>query len=750
MAIQDSIKGPVGRVPGQPMPGQRASGQGVWSWIALGFAGFALLPWYALNGAGFFSIAWFSGFPSAASGPALWHIAQGKSWLLLPALPLLGAVAAAFIPREQTLHARLLAGAGLAGLILLLAQGFAIDHRGPTLDLLQRILSAPDVKQSGLGAGAALLGFAHLMLFARGLARRGFCRGDAFTVGAITLIVTLIGLFVFYPVLTVLLQAFGGPLGEAMAKTFDASIWSLACLTGPLRCSVAWNTLFLAVVVGAGTTLLGLAFALIAIRTGFRFKPVLRVLTVLPIITPPFVIGLALILLFGRSGAVTALLMDWFDIPRSRWIYGFTGVAIAQLLAFTPIAFLVLIGVVQGIAPSLEEAAQTLRANRWITFRTVTWPLLRPGVANAFLLGFVESLADFGNPLVLGGSYEVLSTKIFFAIVGAAHDESRAAILAMILLSFTLLAFWAQQSWLGKRSYTTMTGKGDSGLPPPLPRGVSFACYALALPWALFTAVIYLTILFGGFVKAVGRDHSFTLAHYISGFAVEWGPNGLLFTGSAWGSFGITLWISVISAPLTAGIGVLTAWLLTRQQFAGRRAFEFGTMLSFAIPGTVIGISYVLAFNVPPLELTGTGIILVICFIFRNMPVGVRAGIATLSQIDKSLDEASLTLGAGAAGTFRRIMMPLLRPAIVAALVYSFVRAMTAVSAIIFLVTAQYNMATAYIVGRVEAGELGLAIAYSSVLIAVMVLAIAAIQFVVGERKLGRRGMSASPLPAAG
>jgi iron(III) transport system permease protein len=730
-------------------PSARSAGQGIWGWLAVGIAGFVLLPWYALPGSGLFSLTWLGNYPTAGTASAFWQIvAQDRAWLLLPALPLLGIAAAVAVPRDLPLHGRLLTCFGLTGFALLLLQGFAIDHRGPTWPALQPLLPV-DAKQPGLGLGAALLGFAYLMLFARGLARRGYCRSDAFTVGAITLIVALIGLFVFFPVLSVLLQAFAGPPADIMTKGFDRSIWGLDCLSSNLRCGVAWNTLFLAVVVGAGTTLLGLAFALIAVRTGFRFKPLLRLLTILPIITPPFVIGLALVLLFGRSGAVTALLLDLFDIPRSRWIYGFTGIAIAQLLAFTPIAFLVLIGVVQGIAPSLEEAAQTLRASRWTTFRTVTWPLLRPGIANAFLLGFVESLADFGNPLVLGGSYDVLSTKIFFAIVGAAHDESRAAILAIILLVFTLGAFWAQHHWLGNRTYTTVTGKGDSGVPASPPRRVTFVCYALALPWAAFTAVIYLTILFGGFVKAVGRDHSFTLTHYISGFAVEWGANGFLFTGSAWGSFGITLWISAISAPLTAGIGVLTAWLLTRQQFTGRRAFEFGTMLSFAIPGTVIGISYVLAFNVPPLELTGTGIILVICFIFRNMPVGVRAGIATLSQIDKSLDEASLTLGAGAAGTFRRIMLPLLRPAVVAALVYSFVRAMTAVSAIIFLVTAQYNMATAYIVGRVEAGELGLAIAYSTVLIAVMVLAIALIQFIVGERRLGRRSIAANPLPAA-
>jgi iron(III) transport system permease protein len=511
---------------------------------------------------------------------------------------------------------------------------------------------------------------------------------------------------------------------------------------------VAWNTVFLAIIVGAGSTLLGLTFALIAARTTFRFKGVLRVMSVLPIITPPFVIGLAIILLFGRAGAITTVMYDWLDIPRSRWIYGLAGVAFAQLLAFTPIAFLVLLGVVQGISPSLEEASQTLRARGWTTFRTVTLPLLRPGLAAAFLLGFVESMADFGNPLVLSGNYEVLSVKIFFAVVGAAHDQTRAAVLALVLLVFTLAAFYAQQRWLGRASYTTVTGKGDAGLPVPLPRGLRWLCYGIAIPWALLTLAIYVTIFVGGFVRAVGRDYSFTLDHFLAGFAVEMGARGLHFTGAAWPSLSTTLLIATIAAPLTAGVGLLTAWLLSRQNFTGKRAFEFGTLLSFAIPGTVVGISYIIAFNVPPIELTGTAAILVISFVFRNMPVGVRAGIATLSQIDKSLDEASHTLGARSATTLRRVVLPLLRPAIVATLVYSFVRAMTAVSAVIFLVTAEYNMATAYIVGRVEAGEFGLAIAYSCVLIAIMLAVIGLIQLGVGERKLGRRDVVAT-VPAS-
>jgi iron(III) transport system permease protein len=222
-------------------------------------------------------------------------------------------------------------------------------------------------------------------------------------------------------------------------------------------------------------------------------------------------------------------------------------------------------------------------------------------------------------------------------------------------------------------------------------------------------------------------------------FSITFGDSGWLWTGAAWNSFWTTLTIATIAAPLTAGLGLLTAYLLVRQRFAGKDAFEFGTMLSFAIPGTVIGVSYILAFNVPPLELTGTGAILVLCFMFRNMPVGVRAGIASMSQIDRSLDEASLTLGAGSFATIRRVILPLLRPAIIAALVFSFVRAMTAISAVIFLVSANYDMATSYIIGRVESGDYGIAISYSSVLILVMITAITLVQLAVGQRRVLRR-----------
>ncbi|MDX6750096.1 iron ABC transporter permease (plasmid) [Geminicoccaceae bacterium 1502E] len=707
-----------------------------------------LLPWYMLDD-GLFSFVWLAdGYAGDRDyAPALFQVLWHERYWLAPlglflALPLMAV--------GRTDHARgtgmLLIAAGAGGLAWLLLQGFGIDHRGVSLALLEPLVPEGG-RQYGMGWGASLVALAFLFLITQGLAARGLARGDVFVAGSIGLVVALVAAFIFFPVLTILSSALRDNEGALapflfLDKLLDGRIWGTACLTGGGRCGSAWNSLILAVLTGLSTTLLGLAFALVVTRTGFRAKRMLRTLTVLPIITPPFVIGLAIILLFGRSGAVTQFVADLLGLDAGRWVYGLPGILFAQTLAFTPIAFLVLIGVVEGVSPSMEEAAQTLRADPWTTFTTVSLPLMRPGLANAFLLGFIESLADFGNPLVLGGSYDVLATDIFFAIVGAQYDQGRAAVLAIVLLSFTLMAFWAQQRWLGRRSYATVSGKGDSGLPLQLPPALRRLCYLVVIPWATLTAVIYLMILFGGFVEFWGRDHTLTLRHYIHAFSVVEGEHGLVWSGAAWNSFWTTLQIAAISAVPTAVIGLLTAWLLVRQSFGFKRAFEFGTMLSFAIPGTIIGVSYILAFNVPPLELTGTGIILVISFVFRNMPVGVRAGIATMSQLDRSLDEASLTLRANSFTTVRKVILPLLRPAILAALVYSFVRAMTAISAVVFLVSANYEMATTYILGRVENGDYGLAIAYCSVLILVMLASIGLMQWVVGQRRLGRRAPS--------
>ncbi|EPX77776.1 ABC transporter permease [Litoreibacter arenae] len=714
-------------------------------WIIAGWVGFLLLPWYGVED-GILSFEWlFDGYPFDDDyAPAAFLIGQGeKLWLAPLVLPLALSVLALGRPKSDPLFAKILILSGALGFGWLVAQGFGIGIRGFNFEWLKALFGELGDRQFGMGLGAMVVATAVLFIFTQGIAARGAINGDVFVVSAIGGVIVIVTTFVFFPIAKMLLAAFVTEEGAYSvsvfaAKFFDDRLWGLGCLSGG-RCGVAWNSLFLAVLVGVLTTILGLVFALVVTRSGFRYKRALRALTVLPIITPPFVIGLALILLFGLSGSVTQFVSELFGVQPTRWLYGLPGILIAQVLAFTPIAFLVLIGVVEGVSPSMEEAAQTLRANKWQTFRTVSLPLMRPGLANAFLLGFIESMADFGNPLVLGGNYDVLSTEIFFAIVGAQYDQGRAAVLAMVLLFFTLSAFYAQRAWLGKKSYTTVSGKGDAGVHPLMPNGLAIPVFVMAGLWGLFTIVVYTMILYGSVVELWGVNNTLTFKHYVTAFSVRIEDSGIRWTGAAWDSFWTTIYIAAAAAPLTAVVGLITAYLLTRQTFAGKNAFEFGTMLSFAIPGTVIGVSYILAFNVPPIEITGTGLILIISFIFRNMPVGVRAGIASMSQLDKSLDESSLTLGANSWQTFRKVILPLLRPAILAALVYSFVRAMTAISAVIFLVSAEYDMATSYIIGRVENNDYGLAIAYSTTLIFVMLSVVGVMQLIVGRTEIGRR-----------
>ena len=702
-----------------------------------------LLPWHGLED-GFKELrAWPQG--NAAPLPIL--LGTGARWWLwpLPCLLLIGAAAAL----GKRAHAAwlLLSGGGLIFWVFLM--GEAIGLRGLEWQWLSPWLGgAPP--QPSLGWGALLVLIGATGFLAAGFAAAGGFRGDAFIAFLVAGSGFLLVLFVFAPLTTILLAAVyeGNAFAPhaLVARLSAQEAWSLACLSTHEGCGVVWNTLLLATLTAAISTAIGLFFALLAVRGGMHATPLFRAMTLLPLITPPFVVAMALIVLFGRTGIVTTLLWEWFAIPRSRWIYGLPGVLLAQVLAQAPIAFLLLDGALRAISPSLEEASATMGARRFTVFRTVTWPLLRPALAAAFLLGFVESLADFGNPLVLGGDFDVLSTRIFFAIAGARHDPGRAAALALLLLFLTFGAFALQALWLGKRRYTTVTGKGDSGLPAPLPKELKFTAAAIVWPWMIFTAVVYGIILVGGFVHDIGRgDMNFTWRHLITAFEVEW-QDGMALRGSAWDSLLTTLEVAAISAPITAGLGILLAWLIARQEFRGRRLLEFMTMLSFAIPGTVVGVSYIMAFNVPPVELTGTALILILCFVFRNLPVGVRGGIAALAQIDRSLDEASATMGASAVQTLRRVVLPLMRPAIITALAFSFVHAMTAVSAVIFLVSARHNLATVYIVGRVEAGEMALAIAYSTALILIMLAVVLGIEKFVGRAEIARRADGA-PLP---
>ncbi len=589
-----------------------------------------------------------------------------------------------------------------------------------------------------LGYSAAIQLTFFLLIFSLALARMGFIQGDPFMTTAIVMIMTSIAVFVLFPISTIFSKVIFLDDGTFTPMAFYNNITSFG-VGRTLK-----NSLMLSIAVGMSSTFLGLCFSLFTVRITKRFKGLARLFSMLPIVTPPFVIGLSLILIFGRNGTINDGLLalfgndglfigagneGWFH--RSAYIYGFWGVFLAQTLSFTPICFMLLVGMVSTINPAVEEASVTMRASNSQTFYYVTLPLLRPGIANAFLLAVISSLADFGNPMVLGGDYDVLATEIYFSIVGAQLDYARASTLGILLLSFSLLAFIIQRQWIGKKSYVTVTGKGSGGNFQPVPAWVRRISTSVSLSWMVFTAILYGSILLGGFVVNWGADYTPTLAHYEELWARGMGYG-------AWPSYITTLKFAAVGAPLTALMGLMIAYVTTRKRFIGRGVVDFSAMISFAIPGTVIGISYVLAFNTAPILINGTAIIIVISFIFKNMPVGIRSGISALSQIDKSLEEASLTQRASSIRTIFTIVLPLLRPAMISAIVFSFVKSMTTVSAIIFLVTADTQVATTYIMGRVEDGDYGQAVSYGSVLIVTMLIVILLVEKFIGRSRIER------------
>ena len=487
------------------------------------------------------------------------------------------------------------------------------------------------------------------------------------------------------------------------------------------------NSMILGICTASTGTLLGFAFAYAITRTPIPFKRFFRITATFPIISPPFVVALAAILLFGRSGTLTPFVEK---IIGEYSIYGLGGLVLVETIAYGPIAFLVLYGVLQAIDPALEEAAMDLGASRARVFSTVTLPLAVPGIASAWLLVFIESMADFGNPMIISGDFRVLSVQAFLQITGM-YDLSRGSTLAILLLAPTVTAFFIQKYWVSRKSYVTVTGKPTGATIKGLEWYVKLPAYATCL---LFTGMIFLfygMVIYGSFQTLWGVDSTLTIKNYIEMFEVG---KGYIMD---------SLILSTLATPITWILGMFIAFLVIRKKFIGRGVMEFVSMLTFAVPGTVVGIGYIIAFNqrsvLFPFILTGTAWIIVTLLIFRNMPVGIRSGIAALQQIDPSIEEASIDLGADSNKTFRKITLPMIAPAFFSGLAFSFVKAMTAISAIIFVVSGKWNLITVAVLGFVDNSQYAQAAAMSLLLISIVLVALGIIQAIVSRIGKGVR-----------
>ncbi len=533
-------------------------------------------------------------------------------------------------------------------------------------------------------------------------------------------VITLIGISLFLFVILPLYKIFQISLVEDGNFTL-ATFWKL--LSKSYNRRPLFNSLKLGATVSFLGTAIGFIFAYAITRVEIPFKKFFRVVATFPIVSPPFVISLAAIMLFGNNGLITKHLFNgYFNFE----IYGFNGLVLVETLAYFPTAFLTLFGVLQAIDPALEDAALDLGASKGKVFRTITLPLATPGIASALLLVFTQSLADFGNPMIISGNYSVLSVQAYLRITGM-YDLEGGAALALLLLIPSLIAFFLQKYWVSKKSYVTVTGKPTAGRiktdEPIIKYSVLWICFFLTGVILLF----YGMVIGGSFVKVWGANNALTLDNYRHVFTV------------GWEFIKDTLLLSSIATPISGILGMIIAFLVVRKKFPGKGLMEVVSLLSFAVPGTVVGIGYILAFNQRPLILTGTASIIIILFIFRRIPVGIRAGIAELQQIDPYIEEASTDLGASSAATFRKITLPMITPAFFSGLAFSFVKCMTAISAIIFVVSGKWNLITVAILGSVENADLSQAAAFSITIIIFILLALGLIQVLVDRIAQGKR-----------
>lgn len=524
---------------------------------------------------------------------------------------------------------------------------------------------------------------------------------DPVLLAAILLCIGTLFVFVVLPLYKVLQQSFFNPEG---VFSFDAYF---TLVSSGENLKAFFNTVMLGTIVGICSTAIGFLFAYCYTYLAIRGKKIFNLVAMLPMISPPFAVALSMILLFGSRGFVTHTLLGL----RDSNIYGLKGLILVQTLSFFPIAYLLLAGMLKSIDPSIEDAARDLGASRWATFRRITAPLVMPGIANSFLLVFIKSVADFANPMAIGGNFATLATQIYIQSIGN-YDVQGGAAVAVLLLDLSMLLFIISKYWVEKKVYITVTGKSSRERVSITDKIVVWPIAGICFAISFIVLALYILIPIGSFVKLWGINYSLTLDHYRYAFGV--GSKAIL----------DTTWLSLIATPVTGVLGMIIAFLIVRKRFIGKGFINFSSLLSIAVPGTVIGVGYILAFNTPPLVLTGTAFILVAAFVVRSLPVGIRAGVASLQQIDPSIDEAAADLGASSRQIFFKITLPMIKTAFFSGLIYTFIRSMTSISAVIFLITAKYNLITISVLDQVESAKFGVASAFSTILILIVYVAI--------------------------
>ena len=530
--------------------------------------------------------------------------------------------------------------------------------------------------------------------------------GDPIMVTTIVVLIAFLTLFILYPLAILLVDSFvtdSGPSFEVFTRIFQMGSFTTAIT----------NTLAVGLLVSIVSALVGLLFAYVEVYVKLNTKfmsGLFQVVSMLPVVSPPFVLSLSIIMLFGKSGLITRYLLGMYY----NSVYGFWGIFVVQTLTFFPVCYMMLKGLLKNIDPSLEEAARDMGASRWKVFTSVTLPLVLPGLGNAFLVTFIESIADFANPMIIGGSYDTLATTIYLQITGA-YDKQGAAAMAVVLLCITLLMFVVQKYVLEAKSTATLSGKASRARMLITDASVRIPLTVICCALAIFVVVMYLCVPFGALFKTWGYDFSLTTKWFEQVFTKYHGFQ----------AFRDSFLLSLVAAPITAILSMVISYLVVKRNFRTKGFIEAVSMLAMAVPGTVLGVGYIRGFSGGIFHtgvlqgIYGSAAILIIVFIVRSLPTGTRSGISALRQIDKSIEESAYDMGADSFTVFRTVTLPLIKDSFFSGLVTAFVRSITAISAIILLVTPQFFLITVQINEFAEKGNYGIACAFATILIVI-------------------------------
>ena len=539
---------------------------------------------------------------------------------------------------------------------------------------------------------------------------------DRFIVPAVTIFIALLlFFFMLFPLWSILKLSFFKDAQFGLANFTLANFHKYFTTTYTLN--ALWHSLYVSAATTIIVTVIVFFFAYAMTRTTISGKTIFRNIIMMPLVAPSIIQALALIYLFGRNGLITAHLLkiDWN-------IYGSTGIIVSEVLYCLPHAFVILYTTLAAVDIRLDEAAESLGATPFKVFTRITLPSAKYGIFSAAALTFNLTITDFGNPVVIGGNYNVLATEIYSQVTNLYRFDLGATI-SIILLVPSLMAFIFNY-YISRKTFAMISGAAKPIIPPSRPlKKILFTLYCCLTSFSII--VVFATVVIGSFVKIWPYDWTLTLDHYhfpsIAGYSAIW----------------TSVWISLIVGVGGSFLTLIAGYVMeTRKPFFKQFIYLLSVMPA-AIPGLVMGLGYILAFNKPYYFFYGTPWIIVINIIICNFTLGVLASISNLRNIDPSIEEASISLGGDTLRTFFNIIFPLSRVAFFQNFVYFFMRSMTTISAVIFLVSATVHLAAIEIIMLDNDGWTASANAMCTVIIVIVLIMLGLLKIV--SKKTGGR-----------